>query len=197
MGERARRALLSLSLTRSPLSARHRAHSHTHTQPLTAEEAAALTAAAATAPGASAWNAAGTWEDRDVSAAAKAALTARLVGLQVATAGGGGGVTITALPSISGDGASVTFVRGSRRAGFDFDVTLEWAADGGAATGTARLPNVASDELEELAVVEVAVVTGGEEGGGGGRPPAGLGRALAAAVGAALSGLAAELAEGA
>ena len=157
------------------------------TQPLTAEEAAALAASTAPPPaGASAWNAAGTWEDRDCTAAAKAALTARLVGLEV----GGGVATITALPAIAGDGACVTIVRGVARAGFDFDVTLEWtAAGGGGVVGTARLPSCSPDDLDDLAVVDLAVTSEG-----GGSAPPGLAGALAAAVGAALEGLAAELA---
>ena len=110
---------------------------------------------------------------------------------------------VTALASVSGE-ATCTVVRGTRRAGFDFDVTLEWeaAAGGGqaggassaaaaaaAAKGTARLPSLASDDLGDLAVVEVAVAEGE------GEAPRGLAAALAGAVGAALAGLPGELAK--
>jgi hypothetical protein len=170
-----------------------------HHQALSAEEAAALaaTASTATAAGASAWNAAGTWEDRDVTAAAKAALTARLAGLPV---GGATSATITAVEAITGD-ASVSIVRGQRRAGFDFDVTLRWqhapasgregapaAAPSTGGGGTARVPNLASDELDDLRVEEVVV-----DGEGGDPPPPGLAASLARAVADAVAGLAAEM----
>jgi len=109
-------------------------------------------------------------------------MAARLVGLRA------GGVTITALPSISGD-ASLALVRGACRAGFDFEVTLEWEGQA-ASTGTAHIPNCASDELEDLSVVEVKAT------GEGAAPPRGLAPALAGAVGAALVGLAGELGVG-
>jgi hypothetical protein len=177
-------------------------------QALSAAEAAALPAS--TAGGGSAWNAAGTWEDRDCSAAAKAGLASRLEGLVVSGEGGGSDAaiaTVTGVEAVTGE-ATLSIVRGVRRAGFDFDVTVRWEAknssssgsgengggDGGegasAVSGTARIPNLASDELDDLRVEDVNV-TGGQ--GGGSSVPVGFGPALARAVGAAVEGLVAEL----
>jgi hypothetical protein len=121
-----------------------------------------------TAPaGASAWNAAGTWEERDFTSRGKEAFK------RAVAARGGEGTTFT-VTSVSGH-ASVVFVRGAPRPGVEFeDVAIAWEATEGG-KGVARAASLSSTDCDD---VEVTF--------DGGRPPDG-GAALAAAVGAALA----------
>ena len=121
-----------------------------------------------TAPaGASAWNAAGTWEERDFTSRGKEAFK------RAVAARGGEGTTFT-VTSVSGH-ASVVFVRGAPRPGVEFeDVAIAWEATEGG-KGVARAASLSSTDCDD---VEVTF--------DGGRPPDG-GAALAAAVGSALA----------
>ncbi|CAG9467255.1 unnamed protein product [Pedinophyceae sp. YPF-701] len=73
----------------------------------------------------SAWNSAGTFEQRDLSAWAYEEVRARLPGLESGT--GGWSLKVTAVKSVDGD-ACINFVRGQKRCGFDLNVECEVAA---------------------------------------------------------------------
>jgi hypothetical protein len=94
---------------------------------LTETEAAQLQKTASA--GASAWNHAGTFEERDLSNWVKETLLPELlVGVQ--STGGSGTIVskITKIESCSGD-AGQWIVRGSVRANFDLDIKVNWVAE--------------------------------------------------------------------
>ena len=89
------------------------------------EEAAALLRTAS-AGGASAWNAAGTFEERTCPDAwVQETVRELMIG-----AAGEGGATVTEVVSASGD-CNQWVVRGSIRANFDLDVKLKWQVEVG------------------------------------------------------------------
>lgn len=73
--------------------------------------------------GASVWNNAGTWEERDVSKWATSDLTDRF--LKVNTNNGEQSVKVTKISNCTGE-ALITFPRGKKRCGYEFEaVQLE------------------------------------------------------------------------
>jgi hypothetical protein len=106
---------------------------------LTKAEAENLQRAASA--GASAWNAAGTFEERDLTNWVKdIALPELLIGVQSQCSSGSSIVAkITEVESCSGD-AGQWIVRGSVRANFDLNIKVKWVAevDGSEFSGTAR-----------------------------------------------------------
>lgn len=56
--------------------------------------------------------------------------------------------------------ANIWFIRGSKRAGFEFDMDLTWAAGDGdeEVTGTMRLVGASPDDLDDLEPSEVKVL---------------------------------------
>uniref|UniRef100_A0A7S0WTF0 Activator of Hsp90 ATPase AHSA1-like N-terminal domain-containing protein n=1 Tax=Chlamydomonas leiostraca TaxID=1034604 RepID=A0A7S0WTF0_9CHLO len=124
---------------------------------LTDEEAAAQAERdrAASATGTSAWNAAGTFEERDWTGWARDRVKALVRG---ATASGAGGVQVevTDVTDVTGH-ANAWIRRGKKTHGFDLQITLSWAATVGSEEirGTAKCPNAASDELDELSLESV------------------------------------------
>jgi len=130
-------------------------------KPLTPRAAEAAAAAASKAGGGSAWNAAGTYEERDVSAWARARVEALLKGEEQEKA--------VELVSAAATGeAHVFFVRGRRRAAFELDVSLVWrsasAADEGVIRGTAKATNVTGDDVDDEDDVDVVVALDGDGG---------------------------------
>ncbi|GFR47177.1 hypothetical protein Agub_g8870, partial [Astrephomene gubernaculifera] len=105
----------------------------------------------ASANGASAWNAAGTFEERNASAWAKARLKELLVGLRLA----GGEVEVLDVNSCEGE-ANIFLVRGKKRCGFDFELQLAWKAvpRPGAVEirGHCKVLNFSSDDPDDLEV---------------------------------------------
>mmetsp|Transcript_2528 Transcript_2528/g.6449 ORF Transcript_2528/g.6449 Transcript_2528/m.6449 type:complete len:191 (-) Transcript_2528:636-1208(-) len=95
--------------------------------------------------GASAWNYAGTFEERSWMEMGKDFLKTALVGSSC------GPITVKELQEITGS-ANTWIVRGKRRHGFDFEIKLSWlyADNGKELQGVASFPNAASDELDEL-----------------------------------------------
>jgi activator of HSP90 ATPase len=94
---------------------------------------------------ASAWNAAGTWEEKNVSGWVTERLTQRLS--EAACDFAGGSLRVASVQACDGD-ASVAFVRGSKRYIYNFaEVELVWEAaiDGDTINGSLMLPDVASD----------------------------------------------------
>lgn len=137
---------------------------------LSPDRAAAATAAAAAAAGsASLWNAAGTWEDRDVTDRAKEALKAA-----VQRAGTDAGVASLRVASAAGH-ASIVVVRGRPRPGFEFeDVVIEWGGgEQNEPASTARAASLSSTDVDD---VELDVTTA----------PAKVTAAIAAALAALL-----------
>ena len=136
---------------------------------LSPDRAAAATAAAAAAAGsASLWNAAGTWEDRDVSERAKEALKAA-----VRRAGADAGVASLRVASVAGH-ASIVVVRGRPRPGFEFeDVVIEWGGGGDEKNEPAPTASLSSTDVDD---VELDVSTA----------PPGATTAIAAALAAVL-----------
>lgn len=69
------------------------------------------------------------------------------------------GARVASVDSVSGH-ASIWFIRGKRRAGFDFDVSLTWVhGDGdGAVRGTLKLAGASPDDLDDLEPSEVTVL---------------------------------------
>lgn len=105
---------------------------------LTEAEAENLQRAASA--GASAWNAAGTFEERDLSNWVKDTLVPQLlIGVQSQPVSSTVVAKITEIESCSGD-AGQWIVRGSVRANFDLDIKVKWVAevDGSDISGTAR-----------------------------------------------------------
>ena len=113
--------------------------------------------------GGSAWNAAGTFETRDLSSWTHVELTTRLTGL---VASGG---QVRSVESVSGD-ASINFVRGKKRSGYDVDFTLKVGAEGAEgdeeATTTIRVFGASADDLDGMGWE----VTGKREWGDAMRP---------------------------
>jgi hypothetical protein len=127
---------------------------------LTAEQEAALKEqqnAAAEGKG-SQWNAAGTYEEKDVSAWARKRTQELLEGVEV---GPGGVVRVTSV-ACTGE-AHVVFVRGKRRAAFELKVTIGWEVASGAEEqvikGTARTAEegVTGDDIDDEDDVELVV----------------------------------------
>lgn len=75
--------------------------------------------------GASAWNAGGTFEERDMNEWAKNNITERVQGVSVE--GDGFKIEVAKLEKIDGD-ASITFARGRKRHVFDFELLVNWEA---------------------------------------------------------------------
>lgn len=115
---------------------------------LSAEEAAALDGQGNGA--ASAWNQAGTWEERNWTKWWTDALTEAVVGLEAPLAKGAGAVRVSGVGKCTGD-ASVVVVRGKPRHGFDFEVELKWTAD------VAQPPSTDTKEVKgTLKIAEVS-----------------------------------------
>jgi hypothetical protein len=94
----------------------------------------------AASSGASAWNAAGTFEDRDLTNWVKDVVKDLLVGVQSSQPSSNNLIAkITEVESCSGD-AGQWIVRGSVRANFDLDIKVKWVSevDGSEISGTAR-----------------------------------------------------------
>ncbi|KAG2493273.1 hypothetical protein HYH03_008410 [Edaphochlamys debaryana] len=115
---------------------------------LTEAEKAELERQAA-ANGASAWNAAGTFEERNATSWAKDRLKGLLGGLELA----GGEVTVTDVNSVEGE-ANIFLVRGKKRSGFDLEMQLAWKgvprAGAGELRGHCKVTGFASDDPDDL-----------------------------------------------
>jgi tetratricopeptide (TPR) repeat protein len=102
--------------------------------------------------GASAWNAAGTWEEKDSTDWCKSQLRTRLQGTTVST--NTLEARIASLDELSGD-ASVALVSGKKRYIFDFHAQLKYEifqGDDVVAKGGVGLPDICSTEHHELDV---------------------------------------------
>ena len=77
--------------------------------------------------GGSRWNAAGTWEEKDLSSWAQQRLTALLSFPASASSSSSLSVTVT---GVTGD-ATLVFTRGKKRVGYDLSITAEWKAKAG------------------------------------------------------------------
>lgn len=128
-----------------------------------------------TESGASAWNAAGTFEERPVPIGwVREQLEQVLAGVQHSpwhdAQPGRAAARVAALEVAACSGeAHQWIVRGRRRANFELQIELKWrvALDGVDVAGTAKLPHAASDELDELQleVAADAQAAGGDEEG--------------------------------
>lgn len=99
------------------------------TQRITSEEAAALTRQVSSTQ-ISAWNAAGTWEERGHTDWARVRLETLVVErgkFNLDGAFAGVVARVVGVKKCEGD-ASVVMIRGKPRHGFDFETTLEWRA---------------------------------------------------------------------
>ena len=109
--------------------------------------------AAAGAAG-SRWNAAGTWEEKDLSSWAHARMTALL-----AFKGAASPSVELSCTKVSGD-ATLVYTRGKKRVGYDLAIQCEWrgrAADGEEVKGGLELPSVdqtSEDEYEMVVTVK-------------------------------------------
>lgn len=106
--------------------------------------------------GASAWNAGGlTFEERNVADWAKDTLKELLIEAPHSPTITADGCTLklTELVSCSGD-AHQWIVRGQRRAGFEFEIKVKWTLEGAgkSASGTAKVPEASSDDLDDMEV---------------------------------------------
>jgi hypothetical protein len=154
-------------------------------KPLTPEEAAALEQQAKARGNGSAWNAAGTYEERDVSAWARRRIEQLLIlegagGEEAAAAAGAaarspcGAVEVTSAAA-TGD-AHVIFVRGKRRAAFELKVSMSFRSTSNPEIqGTAKtVEEVTGDDVDDeedvppLAVAWDAAIGGGVKDGGTG-----------------------------
>mmetsp|Transcript_43963 Transcript_43963/g.78527 ORF Transcript_43963/g.78527 Transcript_43963/m.78527 type:complete len:214 (-) Transcript_43963:292-933(-) len=125
------------------------------------------------------WNAAQTFEERDLTKWAKDAISSYLCEVKCEANGGEVKMQVTGVESSEGD-ASVCVVRGKKRAGFDFKLKLKWSAQVKRAdeeeavevTGSLRVPNFAADELGDLEMEDVKLQGKDEEGSRAGRSAA-------------------------
>lgn len=144
-------------------------------KPLSPEEAAALEQQQKQQQqqngGGSAWNAAGTYEEREVSAWARTRVEQLLEG--AARTSPCGAVEITSAAA-TGD-AHVIFVRGKRRAAFELKVSMGWRSrangeiQGTAKTGDAEVTGDDVDDEEDVPPLSVAfdaAIGGGVKDGG-------------------------------
>jgi hypothetical protein len=137
--------------------------------PVSAEQAAAVEANAAKPTNGSAWNAAGTYEERDVSAWARTRVEALLL-----EAGGSAPCGKVAVTSAACTGeAHVVFVRGKRRAAFELRVSMGWrSGENDQIQGTAKTrEEVTGDDIDDESDVELtasldAAIGGGVKDGG-------------------------------
>jgi tetratricopeptide (TPR) repeat protein len=130
-----------------------------------ANERSGASAGAASSPSpgeGSAWNSAGSWEERDRSAWAKARLEELLGGLRFEAADGSASVSVTSVKKMEGS-ATVALVRGTARFFFEFSAELEWAAaaGGGKCKGTLSIEDLSSDCAGEFDM-EVGVTSKGK-----------------------------------
>jgi hypothetical protein len=108
-------------------------------------------AAPAAAPSAgSAWNAAGTWEERDISSKAREALRGALVSAEPLAAGAGRGLKVTKVTKCDG---SVTKIasRGKIKVGFELALAFEWellVAGAPVATGSASIEELVDHDAD-------------------------------------------------
>lgn len=121
--------------------------------------APAAAATRATVEGSSAWNAAGTWEERTVTSWAKPRLEELLVGVEAPLPNGLGVVRTTKVKNLTGD-ASITMMRNKKKHLFDFSFAVDWSVmllDEGPCKGTLTFPDVSPDcdgEYEALCEVD-------------------------------------------
>lgn len=78
--------------------------------------------------GPSQWNAAGTWEDRDMTSWAQPHIKQLLVGLTATDKASGVTVTIGSVSKVEGD-ATIIFTRGKKKFGYDLNVTANFTGD--------------------------------------------------------------------
>lgn len=128
------------------------------TSPRPADGTAAA-AAAAPAGGASAWNAAGTWEEKNVTARATPMLREALTASRAGGLGPGGALALTLRAATADGSASTVFSRGRARLAFEYTLTADWALVDGAgvagATGTLTLEEVADTDSDVFADMRV------------------------------------------
>lgn len=86
---------------------------------------------------------AGTFEERNVTEWAKERLTQLLQEQKQ------GSVCIEKVDSISGE-AHIWFIRGKKRHGFEFDVSLTWLDPATGIKGTIKLPSASPDDMDDL-----------------------------------------------
>jgi len=133
-----------------------------HTKPAKISEAGSAIQSVNSAGSNSAWNANGTtWEERDVTAVAKAELKSCLstVTASIESAGLRTSINVSAVKSVTGH-AQVVVTRGKPAPMFDMSAKIKWAAsiaphaqDGAAAStcaGELHLPDISTGVLEEL-----------------------------------------------
>lgn len=103
-----------------------------------------------TVEGTSAWNTAGTWEERTVTPWAKGRLEELLLSVQYTVNETVGAVKVEKVSEMVGD-ASITSMRGKKKHPFDFAFVLEWSLDSpancfsGPCKGKLRYPDVTPD----------------------------------------------------
>lgn len=115
---------------------------------LTAPPSATTVAAAAPqAIGGSRWNAAGTWEDKDISTWAHPRFKELLQTIEVPSVGG----KITGFERLSGD-CTIIFSRGKKRHGYDIAALANFTAkmaEGATIKGTLEFPEIADSCADE------------------------------------------------
>lgn len=105
--------------------------------------ASAAASASTSSSGASAWNTGNTWEERDLSKWAATFLKQRLVGIRTTDHD----IEISEVSTVTGD-ASILYVRGKKRCGFDLKVKAKWTGKikGIDVNGEVEFPEVAESE---------------------------------------------------
>jgi activator of HSP90 ATPase len=99
----------------------------------------------ALANGASPWNAAGTWEERDVSTWAEQRIKQLIGSYQFPSLEDGGCVKIKSVKKVEGR-ASVIYVRGKKKVGYEFRVEVDW--EGENASGSIELPDLSDYDTD-------------------------------------------------
>jgi len=118
--------------------------------------ASTVAAAAPQAIGGSRWNAAGTWEDCDISSWAHAHFKTLLSAVEVPAVSG----KITGYERVTGD-CTIIFSRGKKRHGYDINAlatfTARVSADGKDIKGTLEFPEIADSVADEPWQVLVSI----------------------------------------
>jgi hypothetical protein len=116
--------------------------------------ASTVAMAAPQAIGGSKWNAAGTWEDKDISIWAHAHFKTLISTVEVPSVSG----KVSGVDKISGD-CTIIFSRGRKKHGYDIACTINFTAKPGDTTinGTVEFPEIADSVADEPWQVLIAI----------------------------------------
>eukprot|EP00475_Leptophrys_vorax_P044119 TRINITY_DN871_c0_g1_i1.p1 TRINITY_DN871_c0_g1~~TRINITY_DN871_c0_g1_i1.p1 ORF type:complete len:212 (+),score=41.18 TRINITY_DN871_c0_g1_i1:50-685(+) len=113
------------------------------------ESKSSSSSSASAGNGASAWNVAGTWEERDMTKWAEHKIKEVLVGYEFPGSFERGTIKINEVKKVEGH-ASIIFVRGKKKVGYEFKIEASWIGENGEenVSGTIELPDVSDYDTD-------------------------------------------------